>query len=128
MRYSLLLHYAELNPDDLGPDGQEQFDEAQVAMDDYAKELAAAGVLISAEVLQPSSASTTVSKKHGAPVVQDGPFADTKEQLGGTFVIDVPDLDAALAWAEKSPALGWGSIEIRPSAIYFADGAWTAAQ
>ncbi len=128
MRYSLLLHYAELTPADLGPDGQKQFDEAQVAMSNYTKELAAAGVLISADVLQPSSASTTISKKDGALVVQDGPFADTKEQLGGTFVLDVPDLDAALAWAEKSPGLGWGSIEIRPSAMHSVDGTWTAAE
>jgi hypothetical protein len=128
MRYSLLLHYQELTPDDLGPDGEKQFAEVEAAMDAYAKALDSAGVLISAEVLQPSTASTTLTTKDGAPVVQDGPYADTKEQLGGTFVLDVPDLDAALAWAEKSPALGWGSIEIRPTAIYFADGAWTPAQ
>ena len=128
MRYSLLMHYPELDPADLGPDGPKQFEDAQVAMDNYTKELDAAGVLISAEVLQRSSASTTVSLKDGAPVVQDGPFADTKEQLGGTFVLDVPDLDAALAWAEKAPALSWGSVKIRPSEIYFADGAWTPAR
>ena len=128
MRYSLLLHYPEMTPADLGPDGQKQFDDAQVAMDNYTKDLAAAGVLISADVLQRSSASTTVTLKDGAPVVQDGPYADTKEQLGGTFVLDVPDLDAALAWAEKSPGLAWGSIEIRPSAMHFADGAWTPAE
>ena len=128
MRYHLLLQYPEMTPADLGPDGQKQFDDAQVAMDNYTKDLSAAGVLISAEVLQPSSATTTVRTKDGAPVVQDGPFADTKEQLGGTFVLEVPDLDAALAWAEKSPGLGWGSIEIRPSAMYFADGAWTPSE
>ena len=127
MRYSLLLHYPEMTPADLGPDGQKQFDDAQVAMDAYTKELAAAGVLISADVLQPSSASTTVTTKDGAAIVQDGPFADTKEQLGGTFVLDVPDLDAAIAWAEKSPGLAWGSIEIRPSAMHTTDGAWTSA-
>jgi hypothetical protein len=128
MRYSLLLHYRELTPADLGPDGERQFAEAQVAMDTYVSDLDAAGVLISAEVLQPSSASTTITTKDGAPVVHDGPFADTKEQLGGTFVLDVPDLDAAIAWAEKSPALGWGSVEIRPSALYVDNGAWTSAE
>ena len=46
--------------------------------------------------------------------VQDGPFADTKEQLGGFFVIDVPDLDTALAWAAKIPSVAWGSVEVRP--------------
>ena len=53
----------------------------------------------------------------GTKTVQDGPYADTKEQLGGTFVIDVPDLDAALAWAEKCPAVHFGTIEIRASAL-----------
>ena len=125
MRYSLLLHYPELSADELGPDGAKQFEEATAAMDAYSKALDAAGVLISAEVLQRSSASTTLTLKDGAPVVQDGPFADTKEQLGGTFVLDVPDLDAALAWAEKCPALNWGAVELRPTEIYFHDGAWT---
>jgi hypothetical protein len=58
---------------------------------------------------------------------EDGPYADTKEQIGGTFVIDVPDLDAALAWAEKHPAAQWGTIEIRPSAVRYADGSWRTA-
>ena len=57
-------------------------------------------VLASAEVLQQSNATTTVTLANGELVVQDGPFADTKEQLGGTFVIDVPDLDAAIEWAQ----------------------------
>ncbi len=57
--------------------------------------------------------------------VQDGPFADTKEQLGGTFVVDVPDLDAALAWAQKAPSVQWGTVEVRPSATHFENGAWT---
>jgi hypothetical protein len=128
MRYSLLLHYEEKDPADLGPDGQKQFEEAMIAMDAYGKALDAAGVLIAADVHQQSSASTTLSLKDGAPVVQDGPFADTKEQLGGTFLLDVPDLDAAIAWAEKCPALAWGAIEIRPTGVYFENGAWSSQE
>ena len=56
--------------------------------------------------------------------MQDGPFADTKEQLGGTFVIDVPDLDAALDWAGKAPSVAWGAVEVRPGAVYYQGGAW----
>ena len=93
----------------------------------YAEALDEAGVLISAEVLQPSASSTTVRLRNGAVQVQDGPYADTKEQLGGTFVLEVPDLDAALAWAEKCPAVHWGAVEIRPSAVRFSERAWVPA-
>lgn len=123
MRYTILLHYPEMTPEELGPEG---WTEGEDAFDAYAKALDGANVLVSAEVLQPSSATTTVTVRDGELRVQDGPFADTKEQLGGTFVIDVPDLDAALAWAAEAPSVRWGAVEVRPSATRFTDGAWTA--
>lgn len=122
MRYSLLLHYPEMTSDDLGPDA---WAEGMREFDEYAKALDDAGVLRSAEVLQPSAVSTTVTAPDGTLRVQDGPFADTKEQLGGTFVIDVDDLDAAIGWAAKAPSIGWGAVEIRPTATRFENGAWT---
>jgi hypothetical protein len=122
MRYSLLLHYPEMSSEELGA---EALAEGMKAFDDYAKALDAAGVLASAEVLMPSAATTTISLTTGELVVQDGPFADTKEQLGGTFVIDVADLDAALAWAQRVPSVRYGHIEIRPTATRFVDGEWT---
>ncbi|HEX5729193.1 YciI family protein [Microbacterium sp.] len=122
MRYTLLLHYPEMSADDLGP---EALAEGMREFDDYAKALDAAGVLQSAEVLQPSSATTTV-RGGDSLRIQDGPFADTKEQLGGTFVIEVDDLDAAIEWAGKAPSVNWGAVEIRPSGTRFVDGAWTA--
>ncbi|MDY0910575.1 YciI family protein [Microbacterium sp. CFBP9034] len=121
MRYTLLLHYPEMSADDLGPDA---LAEGMREFDAYAQALDAAGVLQSAEVLQPSAVTTTVTAPDGALRVQDGPFADTKEQLGGTFVIEVDDLDAAIGWAGQAPSLAWGAIEIRPTAIRFRDGAW----
>jgi hypothetical protein len=124
MRYTLLLHYPEMTADDLGP---EAMVEAMRAFDLYAKELDVAGVLASAEVLQPSALTTTISRPSGELVVQDGPFAATREQLGGTFVIDVDDLDAALSWAQKAPSIEWGAVEIRPTATRFVDGAWTGS-
>jgi hypothetical protein len=124
MRYTLFLHYLELTPEDLG---EETFEAGKAAFHAYAKELDEAGVLVSAEVLQPSTSTTTVRVEDGRLRVQDGPYADTKEQIGGTFVVDVPDLDAALAWAEKNPAAQWGAVEIRPSAVRYADGAWRPA-
>jgi hypothetical protein len=121
MRYTLLLHYPEMTPETLGAQAME---EGQRAFHSYASALEAAGVLVSAEVLQSSVSTTRVRLVDGSVQVQDGPFADTKEQLGGTFVIDVPDLDAALAWAGKAPSVGWGTVEVRPGAVYYADGAW----
>jgi hypothetical protein len=84
-------------------------------------------VLLSAEVLQTITSATSVSVKQGKLQVQDGPFADTKEAFAGIFMLDVSDLDAALAWAERCPAARWGTVEIRPSAVRFVDGAWTGA-
>lgn len=123
MRYTLFLHYQEMTPKDIG---EQAIDAGRQAFHAYASALESAGVLVSAEVLQTAANSTTVTLRHGALRVQDGPYADTKEQIGGTFVIDVPDLDAALAWAEKCPTAQWGTIEIRPSAVRFSGGKWVA--
>jgi hypothetical protein len=124
MRYTLFLHYVEATPEEIGEDSWEA---GKAAFHAYAEALDEAGVLVSAEVLQPSTSSTTLSLGNGGARVQDGPYADTKEQIGGTFVLDVPDLDAALAWAERCPAAQWGTVEIRPSAVRFVDGAWVQA-
>lgn len=123
MRYSLLLHYPEMSAEDLGP---EALAEGMRAFDDYAKALEAAGVLASAEVLEPVEAATTITLAGGELVVQDGPFADTHEKLGGVVVIDVADLDAALAWAQQAPPAYYGHVEIRPVATRFVDGEWTS--
>ena len=122
MRYTLLLQYPEMTADDLDP---EALAEGMRAFDEYAKALDAAGVLHGAEVLHPSSATTTVRLRDGQLFVQDGPFADTREQLGGIFTVEVDDLDAAIDWAGKAPSVGWGAVEVRPVATRFADGAWS---
>jgi hypothetical protein len=124
MRYTLLLQYPEMSAEGLGA---EALAEGMRAFDRYAKALDDAGVLRSAEVLQPSTVTTTVRLRDGQLVVQDGPFADTKEQLGGSFVIEVEDLDAAIGWAGKAPSVGWGAVEVRPVATRFVDGAWHGA-
>ncbi|MEV4736635.1 MULTISPECIES: YciI family protein [unclassified Microbacterium] len=122
MRYTLLLHYPEMSEAELG---EEALAEGQAAFASYAATLQAAGVLIGGEVLQPSAVTTTVRMRDGALQVQDGPFADTKEQLGGTFVIDVPDLDAAIGYARQAPSVQWGAVEVRPGAVHTVDGVWT---
>ena len=123
MRYTLLLHFPEPAEDSLDP---ESMAEGQRAFASYAATLHQAGVLIAAEVLQPSSRTTTLRMVDGDLQVQDGPFADTKEQLAGTFVLDLSDLDAALEWARRAPSIEWGAVEIRPGATYTVDGVWTA--
>ena len=71
------------------------------------------------ERLQPASAATTVRVADSRTAVVDGPYADTKEQLAGYFLIDVPDLDEAIAWAKRCPSSKYGSIEIRPLAAHY---------
>lgn len=122
MRYTLLLHYPEA---DVSSIGAEAIEEGKRAFTSYAATLHQAGVLISAEILQPSTNSTTLTMVEGQLRVQDGPFADTKEQLGGTFVIDATDLDAAITWARRAPSIRWGAVEIRPGATYTVAGRWT---
>ncbi|WP_102140963.1 YciI family protein [Mycobacterium hubeiense] len=119
MRYCLLMHYQEagelgLTNEDMAP--------AMEAFRAYADDLSKAGVLITTEVLQPVAATTTVTARNGKPEIQDGPFADTKERLGGIFVIEVDNLDEALRWAQRNPANDWGSVEIRPVALTYAAG------
>ncbi len=80
----------------------------------YLAALTEAGVLRGAGGLDTPSVSTTLRVRAGQRLVQDGPYADTKEQLGGYFVVEVPDIDAALAWAERCPAAAYGSVEVRP--------------
>lgn len=121
MRYTLLMYYAEADAETLG---EELIRQGQKDMSAYAETLHRAGVLIGAEVLHASAGTTTLTADEGELRIQDGPFADTKEQLGGTFVIDVPDLDAAIAWGREAPQVHWGAVEIRPVATYTVDGAW----
>ena len=124
MRYALMIHYPQPAVSTLTED---QLSEGRAAFHAYATALNDAGVLLSAEVLRTIDTATSVTMKHGKLQVQDGPFADTKEAFAGTFMLDVPDLNAALAWAEKCPAAYWGTVEIRPSAVRFEDGAWIGA-
>src|SRR5258708_36015288 len=119
MRYALLMHHRELAGGEIS---EQAIAAAMEAFGAYGRALEQAGVLLSADVLQPAAATTTVTCKEGIMRVQDGPFAETKEALAGVFVLDVPDLDAAIGWAEKCPGAQWGVVEIRPSATALVDG------
>ncbi len=76
--------------------------------------MAEAGIIVKGDGLQGPHAATTVRVRDGKRLVQEGPFADTKEQLGGYFVIEVPDLDTALDWAARAPSAAYASVEVRP--------------
>ena len=114
MRYTFLLY---TDPADLADMTAEDWAAEKEVYGAYIGALQKAGVFVDTDWLQPVETATTLSLKGGTKQVQDGPFADTKETLGGYFVVDVPDLDAAMAWAEKCPAAKTGKVEIRTSAM-----------
>ena len=80
----------------------------------YIAAMTRAGVIVSGSGLQPPATATTLRVRGGRREVRDGPYADAKEQLGGFFVIEVADLDAALDWAAQSPSAVVGTVEVRP--------------
>jgi|ERR1700734_1701865 hypothetical protein len=111
MKYLLMAYVNEGGFATLTKEQQEQGAAAYMA---YGEALAKAGVAVGSNRLQPSSAATTVRVANGKSQVLDGPYADSKEQLGGYFMIDVPDLDTAISWAARCPAAGHGVVEVRP--------------
>jgi hypothetical protein len=119
MKYLLALiadesRFAERTPEEQGA--------AMKAWDVYTRATIDAGVHLGGEGLQPSATATTVRiQASGDPIVSDGPFAETKEQLGGYYLLDCKDLDDALAWAKRVPMPG-GTVEVRPVMDYEAAG------
>lgn len=87
----------------------------------YIGALAASGVIVNGDGLELPELATTVRVRDGKRSVQDGPFADTKEALGGYFVLEVDDLDQALEWAARSPSAHAGSVEVRPVMVMASD-------
>jgi hypothetical protein len=111
MKYLLMAYVNEAGFATLTKDQQEQ---GLAAYGAFMEAMKKAEVIAGSNRLKPSSAATTVRVTNGKSQVLDGPYADSKEQLGGYFLIDVPDLDAALSWAARCPATGHGVVEVRP--------------
>ena len=111
MQYMLLLYSDPKGWEAMPPSEQEAAMGQYIA---YTKMLVDAGVMRGGEQLARPDAATTITVQDGARRVQDGPFIATKESLGGFYLIDAPDLDAALGWAEKCPTAGHGHVEVRP--------------
>jgi hypothetical protein len=119
MKYLLTLYGDESRFAQMTP---EQLQQSMRQWDEYTTEVIEAGVHLGGEGLEPSATATTVKLDLGGDhIVTDGPFAETKEQLGGYYLLDCKDLDA-LAWAKKIPMPG-GTVEIRPVMDYEAAGA-----
>src|SRR5882724_6645254 len=111
MQYLLLIYSNEAAAAAATKSDGEQMHAAYGA---YTEAMQKAGVIRGGERLRPTSEATTVRVKNGKTDVLDGPYADTKEQLGGFYLIDVPDLDAALSWASRCPGASTGTMEVRP--------------
>jgi hypothetical protein len=111
MQYLLMVYVNESGWPKLTKAEQEQGIAAYAA---YSEALKKAGAMKGSNRLQPTSNATTVRVANGNSQVLDGPYADSKEQLGGYFLIDVPDLDSAISWAARCPGASHGAIEVRP--------------
>jgi hypothetical protein len=111
MQYLLMLYSEEAGWARMNKAEQEQ---GMASYKAYTEAISKAGVLKGSNRLRPSTNATTVRIASGKSQVLDGPFVDSKEQLGGYYLIDVPDLDAALSWAARCPGASHGVIEVRP--------------
>jgi hypothetical protein len=111
MQYLLMAYVEENQWLKMTPDQQQQGIAAYMA---YTEALVASGAFKGSNRLRPTATATTVRNVDGKPQVLDGPYADTKEQLGGYFLIEAPNLDAALSWAARCPAASHGVVEVRP--------------
>jgi hypothetical protein len=111
MEYMILINGDESQMKTMTPD---QGKEMHVAYMAYSEALQKAGIIRGGARLHPTDMGTRVRVRDGKSEVLNGPFAETKEQLGGYYTIDVPDLDAALSWAARCPGASRGSVEVRP--------------
>ncbi|HEV2315326.1 MAG TPA: YciI family protein, partial [Candidatus Acidoferrales bacterium] len=114
MRYMLLIYSKETQMEQMSPEDSDKITSAHWAV---MEETAKRGIFRGAEPLKPTATATTVRVQGGKPLITDGPFAETKEQLAGYYILDCKDLDEAISWAAKIPTAcrgGDGCIEIRP--------------
>ena len=111
MKYMLLIYSNEAA---MASARKEAMGEVVAAYGAYTQAMQKAGAFVGGDRLAPSTSATTVRTTDGKTKVLNGPYAESKEQLGGYYIIDVPDLDAALSWASRCPGAQYGVIEVRP--------------
>ena len=119
MKYLLTIYTDESGFADVTPQDVQQM---MAAYEAFGREVTAAGAMLGGEGLQPSATATTVQVRDGETITSDGPFADTREQLGGYYLLDCRDLDEAIGWAAKIPGARGGTVEVRPVMDYEAAG------
>ena len=119
MRYLLTIYDDESGWNDATP---EQVGAIMAAYDAFGEKVKAAGAMLGGEGLQTSDTATTVRIRDGETITTDGPFAETREQLGGYYLLECKDLDEAIGWAAQLPGAQTGSVEVRPVMDYEAMG------
>ena len=120
MQYMLLIYGDESSWDSRSDQERGQIFEAYGA---FTEELRQSGSMVAGDALQPTQTATTVRVQDGETLTTDGPFAETKEQLGGYYLIEADSLDEAIEWAAKVPGARHGSVEVRPVMVFEEPGA-----
>jgi hypothetical protein len=115
MKYALTIHVDEAQREAASEEDRNATSQAYGVL---TQEMEQKGVMVAGEGLYPTPTATTVRVRDGERKVTDGPFAETKEQLGGFYVIDVKNLDEAIDWAAKIPGAQQGSVEVRPVMVF----------
>jgi hypothetical protein len=125
MKYLLTIYGDESGRADVTPEDGARM---MAAYEQFTREVSDAGAMVGGEGLQPSATATTVRVRDGERMLTDGPFAETREQLGGYYLLDCKDLDDAIGWAAKIPGAQHGAVEVRPVMDYEAAGAEAPGQ
>jgi hypothetical protein len=120
MQYMLLIYSDESGWDSLSEEERGQMFQAYT---DFTKELQDSGSMVAGDALHPTETATTVRIRNDETLTTDGPFAETKETLGGYYIVEVGSLDDAIGWAAKIPGARYGSIEVRPVVDFEQEGA-----
>lgn len=115
MRYIALIYSNESDRENSTPEAMQQIMAEYRAFDEQVK---AAGKWVAGDALKDTASATTIRVRDGKTMMTDGPFAETKEQLGGYYLLECDDLDEALAWASKIPTTKYGSVELRPVMVF----------
>ncbi len=124
MKYMMLIYTPEVDRSAASPEEQKAEMDRWFA---YSDDLAKAGVMVAGDALHPVATATCVRHRDGKDLVTDGPFAETKEILGGYYLLEVPSLDEAIDWAKRCPAAPYGTLELRPVIDFESTGEGGAA-
>jgi hypothetical protein len=119
MQYMLLIYGDQSSWDDRSEEERSQIFQAYGA---FTEELRDSGAMLAGDALEPTQTATTVRVQNDATLTTDGPFAETKEQLGGYYLIEADSLDEAIEWASKIPGARHGAVEVRPVMVFEGNG------